>query len=291
VIYLLAYTDINQGKPLIFLHGWGASSLIFERIVIPRMQGAGENYRFIAVDLPGHGKNGKLKSPNLKRKEVIQHIVDSVMKSIDDAGVEEFALVGYSFGATIALHIASQHKDRVKVLVVNDPILKGSAFELYRRWGFHILYNLLKPFGETRFILKIINNTWAHKIAKIIFPNLFVRTRPDESGLKKQIEEIKEYDKRNTNPRFWAAGIDALFAPSAEFAAMQIDCPTLIVAGDNAPYAAVDSSIKLQHLVKAKGRKQVVEVYVIKNSGHHVISTNPDEFSEKVANFLREHYE
>jgi len=283
-------TEFKEPISVIMLHGWGASSLIFKRIIIPRMELLGANYRFIALDLPGHGKRGKFKTPKgIKRKEIITYIVEDVMDQINKLGIKDFVLVGYSFGATVALHIASEYKERIRALIVNDPILNGRSFELYRRWLFHIFYNLLRPVGETRFILKIINNDWASKMAKRLLPNLFKHTRPVDTDLKNQVDDVKEYDKLNTNPKFWAAGVDALFTHNAEFTAMKIRCPTLIVTGDSVEYKAVNTSIKLRQLILAKGRNQAVEIYVIKNSGHHIISTNPDEFCEEVLRFLNEY--
>jgi len=290
---LLAHVGhTGKGPTVVMLHGWGASSLIFERIIIPRMRRLGADYNFIAIDLPGHGKNGNLKSPKgLKRSEIIQYIADSVVETLDELGVEEFVLLGYSFGATIALHIAAKHKNRVKALVVNDPILNGKEFELYRRWSFHLMYNLLKPIGETRFILKIVNNNWADALVKKLIPNLFRHTRPDDSGLKKEIDDIKHYDKRNTNPKFWATGIDALFAHSAQFSAMKVSCSTLILSGDGDIYNAANTAEKLQKLILAKGTKQqTVKVEFIKNSGHHIMSTNPDEVASEITIFLKEYY-
>ena len=292
-VALKNYTsNIEHKEPIsvVMLHGWGASSLIFEHIVIPRMKALGADYKFVALDLLGHGKKCKPRIPKgLKRKDIIAHIVEDVMKDVDKAGIKDFIIVGYSFGATVALHIASEHKERVKALIVNDPILNVRSFELYRRWLFHIFYNLLRPVGETRFILKIINNNWASKMAKRLLPNLFKHTRPVDPDLKNQVDDIKEYDKLNTNPKFWAAGVDALFTHNAEFTAMKVSCPTLIITGDSIEYKAVNTSIKLRQLILAKGRNQVVEIYVVKNSGHHIISVNPNEFCQEVLRFLNEY--
>lgn len=286
----LAYVVSGDGLPVVMLHGWGASSLIFEQITIPNMQRGEERYRFICFDLPGHGKNGRFSAPRkLKRKKVIPYITESIIDSLDSMGIKEFALIGYSFGATLALEISAKYPNRVRALVINDAIINGKEFERYRRFGFHSLYFPLKPLGNTRIILKIINNDWAYNIAKLVLKDFFRHSQPRDSDLKYKIAEVREYDKRNTNPRFWAEGVNALFNYTLEDVGQKIQNPVLLITGEDVPLKAENTTQRLAKMIEDSGNENV-EVYIIKNAGHHIVSTNPDEFCLAVIDFLNRHY-
>lgn len=286
----LAHSTSGDGLPVVMLHGWGASSLIFEQITIPTIRKIEDTYRFICFDLPGHGKNGRSNAPSkLKRKEVISYITESIIDSLDSMGIKEFALIGYSFGATLALEISAKYPNRVRALIVNDAIINGKEFEWYRRFGFQGLYFSLKSVGNTRFILKIINNNWAHNFAKFVLKDFFQHSRPKDNDLRYKIDEIKEYDKRNTDTRFWAEGVNALFKYTLEDVGQKIQNPVFLITGENVPLKAENTAFRLAKMIKSNGNKNV-EVHTIKNAGHHIVSTNPEEFCSAVVDFLDRHY-
>lgn len=287
---MLTHVSVGEGYPVILLHGWGASSLIFEQMIIPKARDLGSGYKFIAIDLPGHGKNGTKKLPKwIKRKEVIPFIVNEVMDTVDELGIDKFAIVGYSFGATIAQEIAAKHMSRAEALVINDSIYDGHDFETdNRRWSFRLLYNLLRPIGETRFILKLVNNKILDRIARFIRKKYFAHTRSKDPDLNRQIDEIKAYDKRNTNPTFWAAGVDALFSYYGADAIYRIRCPVLLISGNDNPVKATRTTKRIADIFAARGRKNV-EVQEIVNSGHHIVLLNSDSFTERFLEFLDKH--
>jgi pimeloyl-ACP methyl ester carboxylesterase len=100
---------------VVLLHSSGLSSRQFAKL-IPRLVDAG--YRAVAVDLIGHGG-----SPALGEGAPMSWH-DDVAEVL--ALVEQPAyLVGHSYGGLIALHVALAAPDRVKGLVLYDPVAFG----------------------------------------------------------------------------------------------------------------------------------------------------------------------
>lgn len=93
----LHFESTGSGKPILALHGYGAS-LFSWRHLPPAVP----DRRVIRVDLPGHG--GSPASAN-GRYGLADHAA-KIIDFIDEQKLEEFDLIGHSFGGGVALLIA-----------------------------------------------------------------------------------------------------------------------------------------------------------------------------------------
>lgn len=103
----------KDGKPILAIHGWLDNAASFIPL-IPYLQ----EYRVIAIDLPGHGHSSHTAGSYL-------HFVDfiaDVIKVIDHLRWEECYLLGHSLGAGIATVVAGTMPERIKGLVLLDGI-------------------------------------------------------------------------------------------------------------------------------------------------------------------------
>lgn len=91
------------GTPLVFLGSLGSSVKMW----LPQLDHFSASREVIAVDLPGHGKSGA-EEPS----------ITCFATAILDILPEKFDLVGLSLGGAIAQHIALNHADRVRRLVL-----------------------------------------------------------------------------------------------------------------------------------------------------------------------------
>lgn len=100
---------------MLLLHSSGMSGRQFAKL-IPKLVDAG--YRAVAIDLAGHGR-----SPALAEGAGFgwRDDVESVLALI----TEPSHLVGHSYGGLVALHVALASADRVKGLVLYDPVAFG----------------------------------------------------------------------------------------------------------------------------------------------------------------------
>jgi pimeloyl-ACP methyl ester carboxylesterase len=118
-----------SGPTALYLHGVPTSSDDW----IPFLERSGG----IAPDLPGFGRSGK--GGHLDYS--IRGLTDSVGALLDELGVEDFNLVGHDIGAALAVELASRTPQRVKRLVLCNPLPLLSQFRwprvasLWRRAG------------------------------------------------------------------------------------------------------------------------------------------------------------
>jgi 2-succinyl-6-hydroxy-2,4-cyclohexadiene-1-carboxylate synthase len=98
--------DIEQQQDIVLLHGFGGTRRAWDLVLghLPM-----ERYRPLALDLPGHGELADAPRPIT---------FDGCVASVLDRAPERFALVGYSMGGRIALHLALAAPERVMRIVL-----------------------------------------------------------------------------------------------------------------------------------------------------------------------------
>jgi pimeloyl-ACP methyl ester carboxylesterase len=112
--------DAPGGTPaLLFLSGGFGTVRNWSR-VLRRLDG---KYRTVRFDARARGKSGRSADYSA------QAAVDDIGHVIDATGVERPILVGWSYGATIAVRYTAQHPDRVAGLVLIDGAYPISMFD------------------------------------------------------------------------------------------------------------------------------------------------------------------
>ena len=99
----------GEGDPLVLLHG----GLMTIGEMAPLIQALAGHRKVIAVELQGHGRTADTDRP-LK----LETMGDDIAALIEDLGLGQADIVGYSLGGDVALRTAIQHPDRVRRLVV-----------------------------------------------------------------------------------------------------------------------------------------------------------------------------
>ncbi|MEJ2861596.1 haloalkane dehalogenase [Actinomycetospora flava] len=115
----LAGDDGNR-DPIVFLHGNPTSSFLW-RHVFSRLEGQG---RLLAVDLIGFGDSGK---PDIDYSlEDHQRHLDAWFDALE---LTDVTLVLQDYGAAFGLHWASRHPDRVRAVVLAEPVIHAIESE------------------------------------------------------------------------------------------------------------------------------------------------------------------
>jgi 3-oxoadipate enol-lactonase len=110
----MAIDSDGEGPPILMLHGLGGTSNSFQAIM-PALSG----FRIVRPDLPGAGR-----SPTPRQKITVEFLVETLEAAAANLGVDRAHIVGHSFGALIAQHVAAHNPQRVASLTLFGPILE-----------------------------------------------------------------------------------------------------------------------------------------------------------------------
>jgi pimeloyl-ACP methyl ester carboxylesterase len=133
--FRIRYMEAGHGAPLIHLHGAGGLRLTPGHDLLSRQ------FRVIAFEMPGFGQ-----SPENARTQNMPELASTMGRAIEKLGIDNFNLMGTSFGGKTALWLALQERERVLALVLEAPAAirpegaaspSGSPEEMARRLYAH----------------------------------------------------------------------------------------------------------------------------------------------------------
>lgn len=125
--------EYGSGKPIILLHGWGASGKTFEGL-----KDHLNAYRVIVFDLPGFGD-----SEEVKKDFNLDYYVKIIRMYVEKHELEEPIILGHSFGGRIAIKYASIYPVR-SLILVDSAGIKRRDFKYYIKV---YSYKILKSLG------------------------------------------------------------------------------------------------------------------------------------------------
>jgi 3-oxoadipate enol-lactonase len=106
------------GEPVLMIMGLGASSRLWARIA----PWIARRHRVILLDNRGTGHSAAVRS-----RLTMAGLAGDAIAVLDDAGVESAHVIGASMGGMIAQHVALDHRDRVRSLVLACTTPGGRA--------------------------------------------------------------------------------------------------------------------------------------------------------------------
>jgi len=261
----LHYRTAGHGTPLILVHGYAETSLMWKPI-IPLLA---RRFTVIAPDLPGIG-DSDIPADGLDMKSAAIRIHD-LAKSL---GVEKAEVVGHDIGLMVAYAYAAQFPTEVTKLVLMDAFLPGvegweAVYNNPNIW--HFRFNGPTPEalvqGRERTYFDYFWNDFAAD-----------RTRSIPETDRKAYAAA--YARPGRMHAGWAYFVSFLQAAKdfAELSQTKLTMPVLTIGGDKSLGAALGQQIKL---VAAD-----VTVVVLKDTGHWLLEENPKEAIDALQKFL-----
>jgi pimeloyl-ACP methyl ester carboxylesterase len=108
------YETYGEGEPLFFLHGYTQSSKYW----LPYAFDFLEDYQIFLIDLPEHGRSGKLRTDDLSLNTFTQQLNELV----NYLGLDTIKAIGFSFGGDLLYHWASHNPDLIESMIVIGAI-------------------------------------------------------------------------------------------------------------------------------------------------------------------------
>jgi pimeloyl-ACP methyl ester carboxylesterase len=242
--------DVGKGFPLVLVHGFLGSSEMWE----PQINFFKNNFRVITPDIPGFGKNNKLKPFNN-----IQSIANWLLEIIESKKINKFHLLGHSMGGMIIQEMAKKSGDKISKLICYST---GPRGEMPGR--FETVDQSREKFKKNglEITAKNIAKTWFIKGEKAEYFNICIKAGKQTT--------ILAVDNALIAFKGWN-GEDAL---------KKIKNDTLIIWGDQDKSYTIDQI----HILK----KNILNssLYIFKDCAHNVHLEKTDEFNNKIKDFL-----
>jgi pimeloyl-ACP methyl ester carboxylesterase len=261
----LHYMTAGHGTPLILLHGYAETSLMWKPI-IPALA---KRFTVIAPDLPGIGESD-IPADGLDMKSAAIRIHD-LAKSL---GVQKADVVGHDIGLMVAYAYAAQFPTEVTKLVLMDAFLPGvegweAVYNNPAIW--HFRFN--GPTPEA--LVQGRERTYFD-----YFWNDFAADKTHSIPEADRKAYAAAYARPGRMHAGWAYFVSFLQAAKdfAQLSQTKLTMPVLAIGGDKSLGEVLGQQVKLV--------ATDATVVVLKNTGHWVLEENPKETTEELQNFL-----
>ena len=254
-------TPSGNQPTVMLLHGFLGCRHDWDEVV----DQLGGPYRYLAVDLPGHGALSDDLPPDAYS---ISGCAGLLVDLLDECEISRCHLVGYSMGGRLALYLLTHYSDRFLSAVIESasPGLRTEAERAARleQDGIWIRSLLERPLDE-------FLNEW---LAQPLFDTIDRTT----ARFEKTMWHRRQHDPVSLARSLEHLGTGAM--PSLWDKLAGLTMPILFVAGEK------DEKYRRLALEMARlcGRAQVA---IIDGAGHNTHFECPEAFSKEVARFLR----
>lgn len=286
--------EIGQGEPVLVLSGLGMHSWQWLPFLLPNIK----QYKFYIPDWRGFGGSRTCNIP--QDIDAISNHWRDLESLIEQLNLNHFILMGYSMGATTAMHgmqygnLASKLKAYLHIdQTPKIPTDETWEFGLFGKKYFKIkrllkdFSDFLHQYSDYRFVdelpleprteliqiwLNFIKIQGSNKLSPLMF-NLALK----HPQLQKHLLPIRRMD-------YLTWYIDNYLHHNEDYrdAIAQLACPTTFFIGEKSS------------LYPAEGQKQIsnrlanAKNIIFKRSGHTPLITEPVKFSQEIRSFLKE---
>jgi len=266
----IAYVDRGEGPALVFVHGLG-SNLSLWREALSAFE---DDYRVVALDLPGFGLSGKDNVPG-----TMAYYAETVATTIDALGIETATYVGVSMGGQVGMTLALKMPERLNRLVLVSP----AGIETFSDEEAAAMKDMTTPEG--------IANTPDEQVQKNTAAN-FHEWSDEYAWLIEQREALKQREDFMAYARANARSVAGMLDAPVRDRLGEIETPTLVLFG------AGDKLIPNRYLHPNQSTGSVAEaareslptatVTLVDDAGHLLMLEQPAVFHEKLRSWLND---
>ncbi len=166
----MAYVEVGEGDPILFLHGNPTSSYLW-RNVIPHLADQG---RCLAPDLIGMGASEKLPDSGPDRYRFVEHrrYLDALLEALDVR--ERVTLVIHDWGSALGFDWARRHADAVIGIAYMEAIVAPVTWDDWPKAAKGIFQAFRSPDGEQ---LVLEQNAF---VEQVLPSSILRKLEPDE---------------------------------------------------------------------------------------------------------------
>ena len=242
----------GEGEPVLMIHGLGGTSNTFTPLL-----GAFARHRTIRFDLPGSGRSHRVEAPLS-----LTLFVERALLVMQRTGIERAHVVAHSMGTIIAAHLAASEPGRVASLALFGPLLAPPepARAAIRARAAQAREGDMRPIADALLRTSVAAETRARRPTAVAFVRESLM-RQDPEGYARSCEALAEMVPADTS---------------------RIDCPTLLVTGD-------EDVVAPPQAVRMMGERITgSRVEVLRGCGHWTPVEKPEECTGLLKRFLLE---
>ena len=263
---------IGSGEPLVIIHGGPG---LDHSYLLPQMEALANNFKLIFYDQRGSGRS--IATPDSASMTMDMFVSD--LEAIrSHFNLHELNLLGHSWGALLATNYAFTYPDKVNSLILTSS--PGVSSESMVAFNQEIAKRTIPDVQEA---LQQLMGMEAFTAAEPEAMEEFVRlTFQPYFHEKKMIDSLSLHftnlTAKNLLP-IYTTLLSYLMSYDHSGSLGNIDCPTLIIHGNDDPIPLRFAYDLCDHLTNA-------EILVIKESGHFPFIESPESYFRGLNDFL-----
>ena len=143
--HTMAYVEVGQGDPIVFLHGNPTSSYLW-RHIMPHVEALG---RCIAPDLIGMGDSDKLAPSGSERYRLVEHreYLDALLDALEVRHNVTFVI--HDWGSALGFDWGNRHREAVKGFAYMEAIVRPLTWEEFPEAAREVFQGFRSAAGET----------------------------------------------------------------------------------------------------------------------------------------------
>lgn len=254
------YEEVGEGFPVLFGH----SFLWDKDMWKPQLEALAKHFKCISVDLYDHGKSGHLPGDVTD----LYSLSEKYALFMKELGYEEYAICGLSIGGMWGAHLALNHPEHVKALIVMNSDLGLESNSTRARYDI-MLEDMRSKKGFSKELLDVV--------IPIFFTDETMENGSDlPKSLRKSLDSVAEENiegiERLGNIIFHRKNLlDQLY---------KLKMPTMIIAGDQDKARPKEESIVMAENAPS------ARLEIISNAGHISNLEQPDKVTGILLEFL-----
>ena len=248
-------SDTEKGDiTILLLHGYLETLYVWEDFItlFP------DNYRFISIDLPGHGLTGTHPQSN-----TMEFCADTIKGVLDKCAVEKCYIAGHSLGGYISFEFQKKYPDSVEGLILINSNTRADSDDV-----------AASREKEVNFILSGRHLT----LASLAIPNMF--KKDNLRRLDDKIQEIVEIAETH-DPEGLAASVRGMASRVDNTSYIStLNTPVMALFGDS------DGFFDMTQVESQISDLPNAVCHVVPNSGHDSYLEEPEFVAQKIQEFI-----
>jgi len=267
----------NNTTPIVIIHGGpGGDNYTFERIIGPSLE------KFASIIYYEQRGCGRSEAPEDTSDYTIPTLIKDLDKLREMIGLKKISLLGYSFGAELALRYAKHYPEKVDRLILESPVELSTYAKLIQIEGFYSIAD--SSFKES--IEEIVegNTTindkyfkvWSKASTPVVDKFLFLNQ--DVAALNREMWEnsnLESLGRRHFERVIFESSKGDLLE-----SVQGLETKCLIISGIHDKNGGFHYGRDLNKILPNS------ELKLYRNSGHFPDMEEPEEFARDIKNFV-----